>query len=93
MIDGVGKSAATGRVEISRASVERNAPVARTGDAVEGGKARGPSSAVADLVSSGPPVDAAKVAAIKAAIASGNYPVDPDKIAERMIALDLPDRG
>jgi negative regulator of flagellin synthesis FlgM len=30
-----------------------------------------------------------RIAAIKAAIASGNYPVDPAAIAERMVALDL----
>jgi len=36
--------------------------------------------------------DAAKVATIRAAIAQGRYPVDADRIAERMIALDLPQR-
>lgn len=35
------------------------------------------------------PVDGAKVAALKAAIADGSYKVDPDAIAARMIALDL----
>ncbi len=38
----------------------------------------------------GAPVDVARVARIKQAIASGNYPVDPDKIAEKMLDLDLP---
>jgi negative regulator of flagellin synthesis FlgM len=42
------------------------------------------------MASEGAPVDMDKIAAIKAAIASGNYPVDADAIAERMIALDLP---
>jgi negative regulator of flagellin synthesis FlgM len=35
------------------------------------------------------PVDTAKVAALKAAIADGSYKVDPDGIAARMIELDL----
>ena len=42
------------------------------------------------MAAEGAPVDSAKVAEIKAAIASGNYPVDPEKIAEKMIDLDLP---
>lgn len=44
---------------------------------------------VARMAAQGAPVDFARVAAIKEAIASGNYPVDAEKIAERMIALDL----
>jgi len=43
----------------------------------------------ARMAATGAPVDTDKVAAIKDAIASGNYPVDADAIAERMIALDL----
>lgn len=35
------------------------------------------------------PVDAARVAEIRAAIANGTYSVDPDKIAAKMIDLDL----
>lgn len=71
----------------------------------EGGKARGSSSAgsaassstsassaspAARMAAEGAPVDMDRVAAIKAAIASGNYPVNPSVIADRMIALDLP---
>ncbi|WP_419813787.1 flagellar biosynthesis anti-sigma factor FlgM [Glacieibacterium sp.] len=37
-----------------------------------------------------PPVDAGKVAALRTAIASGSYAIDPGKIAEKMVALDLP---
>jgi negative regulator of flagellin synthesis FlgM len=47
-------------------------------------------SPFARLAAEGAPVDLDKVKAIKNAIASGNYPVDPEKIADRMIALDLP---
>lgn len=35
-----------------------------------------------------PPVDAARVAALRTAIASGAYKPDPDAIAARMIALE-----
>jgi negative regulator of flagellin synthesis FlgM len=44
----------------------------------------------ARMAAQGAPVDTARIAKIKEAIASGNYPVDPDKIAEKMLDLDLP---
>jgi len=47
-------------------------------------------SPAARLAAQGAPVDLDKIARIKAAIASGNYPVDPEKIADSMITLDLP---
>ena len=90
MIDGVGKSGPNpldlGRAEKSGGA----APVARAGL----GGAEGPvQSAVFGLVAGGPPVDTARIATIRSAIAEGRYPVDADRIAERMIALDLPQRG
>jgi negative regulator of flagellin synthesis FlgM len=45
------------------------------------------------MASAGAPVDAAKVAAVRAAIAEGRYPVDPAKIADSMLALDMPASG
>jgi negative regulator of flagellin synthesis FlgM len=42
------------------------------------------------LAAQGAPVDLDKISRIKSAIASGNYPVDPEKIADRMVELDLP---
>ncbi|MEJ7926883.1 flagellar biosynthesis anti-sigma factor FlgM [Sphingobium sp. AN641] len=47
-------------------------------------------SPAARMAAQGAPVDMDRIAAIKAAIASGNYPVDPAAIAEKMFALDLP---
>lgn len=47
------------------------------------------SSPAARMAAEGAPVDMDRIAAIKSAIASGNYPVNPSAIAERMIALDL----
>ena len=37
-----------------------------------------------------PPVDTARVATLKAAINSGNYPIRPDAIAAKMVELDVP---
>lgn len=90
MIDGVGKSG-PGRIEIAQGA-GKSAPAATVGPA--GVRQSGSvESAVFELVGGGAPVDGAKVAAIRTAIAEGRYPVDPDRIAERMIALDLPERA
>jgi len=91
MIDGVGKSG-PGPIELGRAEQGKGASPAAAAAGVRG--AEGPvQSAVFGLVSGGAPIDSAKVAAIRAAIAEGRYPVDADRIAESMIALDLPRRG
>lgn len=47
------------------------------------------STPAARMAAEGAPVDTDRVSAIKDAIASGNYPVDPDRIAQSMIELDL----
>lgn len=62
---------------------------------VTGARSSGATSAspAARMAAEGAPVDLDRVAAIKAAIASGNYPVDPAAIADRMLALDLPTAG
>jgi negative regulator of flagellin synthesis FlgM len=44
----------------------------------------------ARVAQEGPPIDLDRIARIKQAIKSGNYPVDPEKIAEKMVDLDLP---
>jgi negative regulator of flagellin synthesis FlgM len=61
---------------------------ATTGSATASASATS-SSPAARMAAQGAPVDMDRIAAIKAAIASGNYPVDPAAIAERMVALDL----
>jgi len=48
------------------------------------------STPAARMAAQGAPIDMARIERIKQAIASGNYPVDPDKIAEKMLDLDLP---
>ncbi|WP_395611773.1 flagellar biosynthesis anti-sigma factor FlgM [Allosphingosinicella sp.] len=89
MIDGVGKGG-TGRIDLSRqekgASVS---PLKSDGSRAPDGAVK---SAVLELVSGGAPVDSAKVEAVRAAIQSGRYPIDPDRIARRMLDLDLPRR-
>jgi negative regulator of flagellin synthesis FlgM len=88
MIDGVGKSG-PGRIDLPRGAGQ-SAPVDRLAGSAE--RRGAVASAVFGLAAEGPPVDDAKVARIRAAIAEGRYPVDAERIAERMIALDLPPR-
>lgn len=40
----------------------------------------------------GPPIDVTRVSEIRAAIANGSYTVDADRLAEAMLALDLPEK-
>ncbi|WP_420605842.1 flagellar biosynthesis anti-sigma factor FlgM [Novosphingopyxis sp.] len=46
-------------------------------------------SDAATIASEGAPFDQAKVDDIRAAIAEGRYLIDPQKLAQKMIALDL----
>jgi negative regulator of flagellin synthesis FlgM len=66
---------------------------ASTSSASPGETSASSASPVSRMAAEGAPVDLDRIAAIKSAIASGNYPVDADRIADRMIALDLPTAG
>ena len=90
MIDGVGNKG-VGSIGIQKGQVARAGASARADDALGKGQVSSPGSLISDLAA-GPPIDAEKIAALRAAIAEGRCPVDPEKIAERMMALDLPYR-
>jgi len=90
MIDGVGKGGSN-RIDVARGA-EQGSRVAAVGDKSPRAGSAAVESAVFELVSAGAPVDTAKVAAVRAAIAEGRYAVDPRAIAEKMIALDLSGR-
>jgi flagellar biosynthesis anti-sigma factor FlgM len=90
MIDGVGKSGSN-RIDVARGA-EQGSRVAAVGDKASRAPSATVESAVFELVSAGAPVDAAKVASIRAAIAERRYAIDPRGIADRMVALDLPER-
>ena len=90
MIDGVGKGG-TGRIDLSRQ--EKGAavsPLKSDGARAPGGAVQ---SAVLELVATGAPVDSARVEAVRVAIREGRYPLDPNRIALRMLDVDLPRRG
>ncbi len=88
MINGIGKTG-SGRLELVRGSADRAAQLGKAGE----GPSRvseGATSAVSAMAAEGAPVDSARIAAIRAAIAEGRYPVDPAKIAAAMVDIDLP---
>ncbi len=89
MIDGVGRTD-KGRVTLERASVERSAPALKVDSPHQARPVAADSLAYEMLAAVGPPVDVKKVAALRVAIAEGRYPVDPQKIAQSMVELDLP---
>lgn len=92
MINGIGSSG-KGRVDLSRTDAALKgaaASVVSRAAAEAAEKTEKVSNPAADLAALGAPVDAQKVADIRAAIAEGRYPVNPQAIAEKMIALDLP---
>jgi len=94
MIDGVGKGGA-GRIDLARQ--DKGAGAESIGGTPRGHGPRtadsGVKSDVLELVSGGAPVDKSKVEAVRAAIQSGRYTVDPNRIAQRMLDFDLPRRG
>lgn len=97
VIDGVGRApppravAATGD-----AAVKPAVKPAGTGRAGEAASVAAQAPAVSNLgriakeLAASPPVDAARVEALRTAIASGNYKPDADRIAAAMIALETP---
>jgi len=94
MINGIG-STGNNRVDLARSdAAQRGAATAAAPEVVKSGTdAAAPTSPAATLAALGAPIDAEKIAAIRAAIAEGRYPVDPQAIAEKMIALDLPSKS
>jgi len=73
-----------------RETAQPRATAQVSADAPQPRAAEQASTPAARMAAQGAPVDEARIARIKQAIASGQYPVDPQKIAERMIDLDLP---
>jgi negative regulator of flagellin synthesis FlgM len=94
---GQGMNAAVEAAKLREAAQPKAAAPAAQAAAVAQSAAPAVSEKVATpasrMAAQGAPIDMARVQKVKQAIASGNYPVDPDKIAEKMIDLDLPPRA
>jgi len=90
MINSVGQNISSG-IEAARLRESGKARgAAATGSATTTASASASASPAARMAAEGAPVDMDRIAAIKAAIASGNYPVNAQAIADRMVELDLP---
>lgn len=89
MINSVGQSMGSAIGATSLREGGKTRATTATG-ATPASSAAASTSPAARMAAEGAPVDMDKIAAIKSAIASGNYPVNPDAIAERMLELDLP---
>jgi len=87
MINGVGPASPTRIGQVKDDKVVSVTPAAAT--SADSLPVASP-SLVAALAESGPPINSEKIQAIRRAIASGAYPIDPKAIAAKMIALDLP---
>jgi negative regulator of flagellin synthesis FlgM len=88
MINGIGKSG-PGRIDAQRLGLGQASAAAAPGAVAATSTAARGCGAIAEQLGQGAPIDGGKVAQIRAAIAEGRYAVDPDMIADRMIAADL----
>ena len=94
MINSIGPTG-TGQVGATAAQngpqgVQKAAPVEQK---VKADVAEAVPNPAAELAASGPPVNADKVAQVRAAIANGSYNIDIQAIANRMIADAFPSNG
>ena len=86
---------AVGPTGIARTSVVRSEGVAKNGavsktDSADAQGSGAVTTAAGELAAQGAPIDTAKVASIREAIANGTYKINAKAIANRMIELDLP---
>lgn len=75
-----------GRTDLYRTSVNRTAAVQPA--AVGNAPVAAVKTPAAEMAALGAPVDEAKIAAIKAAIAEGHYAIDSKRIVEAMIGFE-----
>ena len=99
-IDGLSPPAArvvdTAQQAVARAGGDRSTPVdaARPTDSVRlTGEATGLQAAVETQLGQPAPFDASRVESVRAALANGTYRIDPQEIANRLVALERQMRG
>jgi negative regulator of flagellin synthesis FlgM len=89
MINAVGPTGIARTLGVRSEGVAKNEPVAKV-DATDAQASGAITTPAAELAAQGAPIDTAKVASIREAIANGTYKIDAKAIAKRMIELDLP---
>lgn len=95
MVTPIGSLGGSRPVDQLRVDVPRPGAAQPTADAATDATAidSAPANPAAAMAAAGAPIDAGKVARIKAALAAGTYRIDPKAVADKMIALDLPAHG
>lgn len=93
MVDSIGaKPSVAGDRSVARVAAATPTTIVQTPvqpQAQPQASVRSDSLALAKSMASAPPVNATRVAEIKKAIASGNFPILPATIADRLMALSL----
>jgi len=92
MVTAVGGSGLTRAIDLLRGDAAVRSTPTQESKAPKAGEATS-KNPVAMLAAAGVPIDAAKVASVRQAIAQGQYPIDPQRIAHAMINLDLPPKS
>ena len=72
----------------SHSPTASSAPVTAIGVIAPAAAELSPLATAAKALAAAPPVDAARVANVRAALASGSYAVDPHAIADAMLRLE-----
>jgi negative regulator of flagellin synthesis FlgM len=91
MISAIGSTGTARTVQLQGDAVARAEPVAKAASAGAEAAHAAQATPAAEMAAQGAPVDMDKVAAIRARIADGSYHIDARAIADKMIALDLPE--
>ena len=87
MISAIGPLGAQRMMDLARSQAAKSArPAAESQAAPETATVATPAAL---LAAEGAPIDAEKVATIRAAVTSGTYAINPRAIADRMITSDL----
>lgn len=92
MVNGIGPTGGSGRVEGARPQGAQRGSAARAEAVRTAGEEAAVPQPASELASLGPPVSASAVSDLRARIAAGTYRVDPNAVAAKMIALDLPEK-
>lgn len=87
MISAIGPTGTQRMMDLARSQGAKAAKPAAQSEAAS--ETQSVASPAAQLAAQGAPIDAEKVAAIRAQVTAGTYSVNPKAIADRMITSDL----
>lgn len=88
MVTAIGASGLIRPSDALRSEAAKRAAAAKV--TTDGAEKSAPTTIVAEILAPGAPIDVDRVSALRQAIAEGRYAIDPQAIADRMIAADLP---